>query len=1035
MHRSHCPRLLALSLAAGLLPAVAFGEVVREPGDFWVPLPASARGDDSGARFQLDLGALRSHLATLPPADAAGSVPMTLPSPDGRRVAFAVSRSEVMSPGLAAKFPQLQTFQGVAVDGSGQALRFEISEAGLSAMVFGNGVQRVERDPASGEYVASERRRDPALPPFTCGVRFDEAEAPKSFAPHLAPASKAIGPNLRTYRTAIAATGEYTATYGGTVAGGLRGIVSAVNRVNQIYETDLGIRMVLVPDNDRIVYTNGTTDPYTNNDGIALLGQNQTNLTNVIGTANFDLGHVFSTGGGGVATLGSVCVNTTKARGVTGLGAPNLDPFWVDYVAHEIGHQLNGPHTFNGSTGNCSGGNRTASQAYEPGSGSTIMAYAGICGGENLQPNSDPFFHVISLQTIHAYTQTGNGSTCGTVSSTGNQTPLLTATPNRTIPARTPFALTASATDPDAADRLTYLWEQFDLGAATTTGTVNTDLGSGPLFRSFDASDSPTRVFPRLANILAGTQTIGEVLPTTNRSLNFRVTARDNRGGAQWTGTTTPAVAQTTLTVVDTGAAFALAGPDVATTWAAASTQTVTWNVAGTAAAPINCANVALSWSVDGGLAFDTVLAASTPNDGSHDIVVPNQATTAGRIRLACADNIFFDINNASITVTGGNQPPVVALAGGAVAYTTNGPAVPLDPAATVTDADSADFAGGDLTVALTNNAGFDDRLEVRNQGTGAGQIGVSGSTVSFGGTPIGSVSGGSGATPLVVALNAAATPAATQALLRNVVFRSTDDVTGTLQRTVSVRVSDGDGGRSAAATRAISILLNLDPVVAFIDDGDADNLLPVSRAQDWTVAFTKDIDLATVSATDFDNAGSAPITFGAITEPSPGVLTVPVTPTGAGTVRLRLPASAGILDATGLAVPVPVQDNDTVTVDAVLPTLTSIDDGDADDQAAPGTALSYTLVFSEDVDLASVSAADFDNAGTAPISIGAISEPTPGTIVVVVTPTAIGTLVLRLPAGAVVSDVAGNALVAPRQDDTTVQVVQIQIFADSFEP
>jgi hypothetical protein len=1026
-------RLLALLLFP---VAASASEEVRQAGDFWVPLAEPGRGAETAARFRLDADGLRSYLSVLPAAEAEGSLPLSLPLPDGRRVPFEVSRSIVMAPELAAKFPELATFQGVAVDGSGLRVRFELSDAGLGAMLFGGGVRLVERDPASGDYVARERQRDALLPPFSCGVRFDDTEqAPKSFAPHLAATSKATGPSLRSYRTAIAATGEYTAAFGGTVAGALRGIVSAVNRVNQVYETDLGIRMVLVADNDRIVYTNGGTDPYTNNNGSAMLNENQTNLTNVIGAANYDLGHVFSTGGGGIASLSSVCNANSKARGVTGSGAPNLDPFWVDYVAHEIGHQLNAPHTFNGTTGSCGGGNRSASQAYEPGSGATIMAYAGICGGENLQPNSDPFFHVISLQTIHAFTQTGAGSTCGAVTATGNQTPLLTATPNRTIPARTPFALTASASDPDAADRLTYLWEQFDLGTATSSATVNTDLGSGPLFRSFDATDSPTRVFPRLANILAGSQTIGEVLPTTNRTLNFRVTARDNRGGVQWTGTSTPAVAQTTLTVVDTGAAFALTGPDAPITWASGSTQTVAWNVAGTTAAPISCANVALVWSSDGGQNFGTVLAASTPNDGSHDIVVPAQATTAGRLRLACADNIFFDINNAPITVTGGNQPPVVALAGGSASYTSNGPAVLIDPAATVSDADSADFAGGNLTATLTNNGGFDDRLEIRNQGTGAGQVGVAGSTVSFGGTAIGTLSGGAGVAPLVVALNASATPAATQALLRNLTFRSTADVTGTLPRTLAVSVADGDGGMSTAATRGIAITLNLDPVLAFMDDADADNLLPVNRAQNWTVAFTKDIDLASVSAADFDNAGSAPVTFGAITEPSAGVLQVPVTPTGAGTVILRLPAAASVLDATGLVVRVPAQDNDAVSVDATRPTLASIDDGDADNSVGPGTTLTYTLVFSEDVDLASFSAADFDNAGTAPVTIGAIAEPTPGTITVAVTATGEGTLLLRVPAAAVVTDVAGNALLVPQQDNDSVQVTADAVFANSFEP
>jgi hypothetical protein len=1034
--------LLCLVGLAGLSALPQHAVAARAPGDFWYTAPAAGRpaGEEagSGLRLRLDGGALRDYLAALPDAGVDGSLPLVLPLPDGRQVAFEVSRSQVMAPELAAKFPQLATYQGAAVDGSGLRVRFELAAGEFSAMLLGGGVRLIDRESASGDYLVRDRERRGDLPPFTCGVRFEDAgEAPKSFAPHLAAdGPKATGPNLRIYRTAVAATGEYTATYGGTVAGGLRGIVSAINRVNQMYETDLGIRLVLVAGSERIVYTDAATDPYTNTSGSMMLGQNQTNLTNVIGAANYDFGHVFSTGGGGIASLNSVCSANAKARGVTGQGAPNFDPFWVDYVAHEMGHQLNAPHTFNGSTGNCSGGNRSAAQAYEPGSGATIMAYAGICGGENLQPNSDPFFHVASLQTIHAYTQTGTGSTCGQVVATGNATPLVTATPNATIPARTPFALTASASDPDAADRLTYSWEQFDLDpTASNATTVSQDNGLRPLFRTFDASDSPTRLFPRLADILAGTQTIGEVLPTTNRSLNFRVVARDNRGGVQWSGTASPAVAQTTLTVVDTGAAFAVTTPNTVTSWAAGSSQPVAWDVGGTAAAPISCANVAIAWSTDGGNSFPVTLAASTPNDGSESITVPAQATTRGRLRVACVGNVFFDINNADVTVTGGNAQPVVTLPGGAASYTTNAPAVVLDAAATVADADSADFAGGALTATLSNNGGFDDRLEIRNQGNGAGQVGVSGATVSVGGTAVGTLAGGTGVVPLVVSFNAAATPAAAQAVLRNLTFRSTDDVTGTLPRTVAVTISDGDGGSSAPATKTINILLNLDPVVAFIDDGDIDNLIAANRAQAWTVAFTKDIDLATVSGADFDNAGTAPITIGAITEPSPGVLAVPVTATGAGTILLRLPAGASILDATGLAVAVPAVDNDPVVVDAVVPTLASIDDGDADNSAEVGVALTYTLVFSEAVDLASVTALDFDNAGSATVTIGAITQAVAGTITVVVTPTGGGTLQLRLPAGATVTDVAGNPLSVPQQDNDILTVIADAVFANSFEP
>ncbi len=374
-----------------------------------------------------------------------------------------------------------------------------------------------------------------------------------------------------------------------------------------------------------------------------MLGQNQTNLDSVIGSANYDIGHVFSTGGGGVASLGVPCRVTSKARGVTGLSNPIGDPFYVDYVAHEMGHQWGANHTFNTSTSGCVS-QRSASTAYEPGSGSTIMAYAGICSPHNIQNYSDDYFHGVSLDEIIAYSTLGSGNSCAAVTATGNTPPTVEAGPSYTIPGSTPFVLTGAATDPNGDD-LTYCWEQFDLGPA---GHPNSPSGNAPIFRSFDPVTSPTRSFPTNSDLVNNTQSLGEILPTSDRTLHFRLTVRDNRpnGGG---------VADDSTTVeVEAGAGpFLVTAPNTAVTWNGSGPHTVTWDVAGTDVAPVSCVAVDILLSIDGGLTFDGVVVQGVANDGSVDVYPATPDTTTARIKVVCSDNIFFDISNVNFSILG----------------------------------------------------------------------------------------------------------------------------------------------------------------------------------------------------------------------------------------------------------------------------------------------------------------------------------------------------------------------------------------------
>jgi len=603
----------------------------------------------------LEEDGLRSLLAQAPAEwslEARGStVLLNLPLPDGTSEDFRIMESPIMAAELGAKYPGIKTYIGQGLADRTMSARFDLTPFGFHAIIFSTR-GTIYIDPYSRHttrfYISyfkhdlygSELQGLSEIGPL--GTDSPAAAEIRALVAKGVP--RATGEELRTYRLALAATGEYTAFHGGTVPAGMAAIVTAMNRVNGIYERDISVRMVLIPNNDVLVFTNAATDPYTNNNGSVMLGQNQTTLDNFIGSTNYDIGHVFSTGGGGVAFLACVCAAGIKARGVTGLPSPIGDPFYVDYVAHEMGHQFGGNHSFNGNAGSCGGGNRNGSTAYEPGSGTTIMAYAGICGSQNIQNQGDDYFHGISIDEMAAYTQLGGGNSCPLITLTGNQVPNVDAGSSvvHTIPAGTPFVLTGSGSDPDG-DSLTYAWEEFDLGPE---GHPNTPSGDAPIFRSFRPTTSPVRTFPRLSNILSNTQTIGELLPSYSRIMAFRLTARDNRAGG---GANNYDIGS--IVVTSTAGPFQVTYPNTAIAWLANSTDSVTWNVANTSGSPINCTSVNILLSTDGGQTFPVTLASNTPNDGREAVTVPANSSPQARIKVAAMGNIFFDISNANFAI------------------------------------------------------------------------------------------------------------------------------------------------------------------------------------------------------------------------------------------------------------------------------------------------------------------------------------------------------------------------------------------------
>ena len=666
----HCQRLLSRLATTTCLLTTAGLSFAQ--ASFW-STPRNTRTDAPTTEvaeyraFQVDVASLESWLGQVPTGKAfeatRSSWMLELPMPDGEMERFSVLNSPVMAPALAARYPEIQVFAGQGVDSPEATVRFDITPQGFHAMILKEG-EAVYIDPyhpgirdevivytRSAFYRTTSKQAEGCMAldvpqttlPKTSSKPGSGKEVKVMGRPAIATSRADNGSQLRTYRLALACTGEYAQFHGGTVSSVLAAMNTSMARVNGIFERDVCLTMELVPNNDQLVFLNSGSDPYTNSNGGAMLSENINTCNSIIGSANYDIGHVYSTGGGGVAYLQSPC-GGSKAGGVTGQGAPVGDPFDVDYVAHEMGHQYGGNHTQNNSC------NRASSAAYEPGSASTIMGYAGICA-PNLQSNSDDHFHNHSINEMVAFTVNGNGNTCAVKTATGNGIPVVNAgVDGLTIPISTPFELTATGSDPDG-DAVTYNWEQYDLGPSTASGDNNLTNPSGnqPIFRSFSSTTSPTRTFPRTQDLVNNTTTIGEHLPTYSRGLQFKCTIRDNRAGGGGFADDLKS-----LNVTANAGPFLVQAPNGGGTVVGNTQLPVTWDVAGTDGNGVNCSSVDIFLSTDGGYTFPTLLVAGTPNDGSASVLVPNATTSQARIKVKASNNVFFDISNANFSITPG---------------------------------------------------------------------------------------------------------------------------------------------------------------------------------------------------------------------------------------------------------------------------------------------------------------------------------------------------------------------------------------------
>ncbi|MDA9774008.1 M12 family metallo-peptidase [Saprospiraceae bacterium] len=609
---------------------------------------------DNYTTLLLDTERLEQIVSSVPKEKNAGSEiseAFEVPLPNGKVELFHLVEYSMMEPALSAKHPSIKTYYGYGTTDRSHRIRLDWTTSGLNAMMqLPEGLAFLKPYSSSDtEHYLSYYERD--LPtntePFHCGTQDEKMNDQED----LNKSSFAGDCQLRTYRLAIAVTGEYaTSTLGASSAGNAADeaivtshIVTSINQINGWYERDVTARFILIANLSDIFYYDGATDPYTNGDAIAMLAENISNLDATLGSANFDLGHVLGNAGGsgGVAGLNVLC-GASKARGVTRASSGGItQPRFLKVWSHEMGHQFGAGHTQNE---NCQ---RSAASAMEPGAGTTLMSYVTSNCANQIQGTPDYYFHAISIQQMSARML---GTSCAAILPSANTAPTVSAGPDVSVPSSTPLLLEAVANDIDG-DPLTFTWEQFNNDVADAIPPQSTNL-LGPNFRSFPPSADSKRYLPNLPAVIDGTTPTWEVLPSVARTMDFRVTVRDNSTNSM-SCTAEDDIEITTVA----GSPFLVTSPTTSgVIWVEGQPHTVTWDVAGTDVAPVSCDNVDILLSYDGGLTYPVTLATSVANNGTATVNVPTGVTTTARVQVRASDNIFYNISaeNFEIEVSSG---------------------------------------------------------------------------------------------------------------------------------------------------------------------------------------------------------------------------------------------------------------------------------------------------------------------------------------------------------------------------------------------
>ena len=574
-------------------------------------------------------------------------ISISLPNTQGNLEEFIVWSSTVMEDGLAQKYPDIKSFKGYCSTDRSKTIRMTWTPSSFHAAIKGV-EETIYIDPyfvGGNEYFIVYNTQDHVdqslKDKVLCGTdpaHFDHGSGPKWGV------RTAMGEKMefRKYRLALACTGEWGAVRG-TKEKALSDMVTFIDRANVYFEAEVGLRLILVNDNDKLIHLDGMTDPYNNPEqGLSILGQNTGIINQRIGSSNYEIGHVFSIcfDVGGVAG-GNICTQA-RGAGVTCHNSAGISTGIVLVFVHEVGHQMTASHTFN----NCPGQEGQATNTgYEPGSGSTIMAYPGACGASNLGVPREGYYHVSSLNQILDYTNRVGveGYDCAQKEDIGNFIPVIEL-PYKDgffIPKGTPFFLTAKATD-ENNDPMTYNWEQFDSQGSSPLGSP---VGNAPIFRSIKPGSSTTRLFPSLTRTLNWDFTnVQELLPTYGRDLTFRFIVRDNNP----LGSATVWEELKFKVAPNNVGPFQLTYPNRELPLFTGDKLLVTWDVNETNRAPVNAKFVDIFFALNNDLNFNgpnmIPVAKQVPNDGEEFIIIPNVVSTRARVVVKASDNIFYTV-------------------------------------------------------------------------------------------------------------------------------------------------------------------------------------------------------------------------------------------------------------------------------------------------------------------------------------------------------------------------------------------------------